>query len=254
MNGYLSFIPPDEAHDQYTRLLWNWMPTRYLGEHGDAARAHRANQLYGSHLMSTPQPAIAADLADQYVASDRAKADAYRRMVREAGQTPPGILGTFDNVARRLAQQASFGGADYIEGLANSLLYDTDFDDAFRLSRHRTERAADDLGPWATPIVDIAGTMAGYLTALPRLPAAFAGRGLLSPAAAALEGTRGYLSTPGDVERRLRAGATHGLDPLSWLNPTTMTGTGSLVAAEPLATMTGFEDYLPAAALERLLR
>lgn len=236
-------------------LLWDYMPTKYMGQYGDEARAHRKRQLHTGYLTSTPQPEVAQLLADQYELEDRTKAENYRRMVEDTGAAMPrtGALSYIDDAMRVLGNKASFGIGDHLEGLTNSLLYDTDVNDALGVSSHRTHKARKRLGDYVGAGAAALGTLGGYAALLPYLPAGLAGTGMLTPAAIPLEGARGYFETQGDPSQRL-SGAAHGIidDPMTVFAPRTGRGIAAQIFYEPLMQGAGLGDLTPSSYLNEL--
>jgi hypothetical protein len=232
------------------KAMWDYYPTRYLKEEqGDAARKRRRAQLEQGYLLSTPQPEIATMLADDYENEDRAKARRYQTMKTEV--LPSG--GYLDDLMRVLGDRASFGGADHVEGLANSLIYGTTADDALTISGARTEKALENLGPIAGPAANIAGTLGGYASMLPRLPAWLAGR-LFAPAAVPAEMTRGYLDTQGDPGARLKGAYRQFANaPEMVFNPMTGRGLAANMFYQPAMAGAGLEELTASAYLNRLM-
>lgn len=163
------------------------------------------------------------------------------------------MLRYLDDLLRVTGNSAGFGVPDHVEGLVNSRMYGAPVDDALRLSALRTHDAHERLGPLVSKTADALGTLGGYATMLPRLPAWLAGRGMLTPAAIPLEAARGYLETQGDPRERLRGAFDSASDPMSWLNPTTGRGLASNMFFNPVMEGLGLDDRTPRAYMQRLL-
>lgn len=206
-----------------------------------------------------PRYSMFLDASDELGYRDAARRRAaVSKLYRETvpSREDANVLRYLDDLMRVLADKASFGAADNVEGLANSQIYDAPFDDSHAISRHRTEQAGERLGPWGRPVAETAGTLGGYAATLPLLPlrAISALRGMLTPAAPALEATRGYLSTPGGVGERGR-GALSALasQPFAAINPMTGPGLAAMMGYQPATEHLGVSHLTPEAYLARLL-
>lgn len=175
-----------------------------------------------------------------------------KKMVHETRRSDGNrLLRYIDDLMRVTGNSAGFGTADHIEGLVNSKVYGAPVDDALRLSAVRTDDARERLGPLVSTTAETLGTLGGYMTMLPRLPAWLAGRGLLTPAAIPLEATRGYLEAQGDPTERLRGAFRQASDPMMWLNPTTGRGLASNMFFNPVMEGLGLGDSTPRAYMQR---
>lgn len=184
-----------------------------------------------------------------------------KRMIHETRprSSDNSFLRYIDDLMRVTGNKASFGAADHIEGLVNSLIYGAPVEDALGASHERTEGARDRLDPtiggYHVPISTAAetmGSLAGYASLLPRLPLWLAGRAI-TPAVIPLEGTRGYLETQGGPRERLRGAYDAASDPVSWLNPVTGRGLASNLGLNSTMEGAGFGDLTPRAYMQKLM-
>ncbi len=183
-----------------------------------------------------------------------------KRMIHETRPSDNHLFRYIDDLMRVMGNKSSFGAADHLEGLANSQIYGAPVEHGLGVSHERTLGAQDrlndtDIAGYKIPIGDVAGavgTLGGYASLLPRLPAWLVGR-MITPAVIPAEAARGYLETQGGPRERLRGAYDAASDPMSWLNPLTGRGIATNMAFNPVMEGLGLGDLTPRAHFQRLV-